>query len=249
MSFADHFSPIAANYAVARPAYPAELFQWLASVAPSRTLAWDAGTGNGQAAVALAAHFERVVATDASRDQVVQARVHPRVEFRVALAEDGPGPGAHSVSLVTVAQALHWFDRPRFYRAVRAVTVPGAVVAAWCYGLAEVSSAIDALIEDFYMHTVGPYWPAERRWIEERYETLEFPFARVAAPSFVMRHRWSGAEIVAYLRTWSAVQRYQQARQEDPLIAFAPRLLAAWGGAGAQREVRWPLYLRAGRIH
>ena len=57
MSFKDRFSGHAAEYALYRPHYPKELFQYLASLAPNRDAAWDCATGNGQAAEMLAEYF------------------------------------------------------------------------------------------------------------------------------------------------------------------------------------------------
>ena len=114
MSWKDHFSHASDDYRRWRPGYPDELFAWLAAMAPSRAVAWDCATGSGQAAGGLAAHFARVVATDASAAQVAEAEAFGRVEYRVAPAEDSGLPDA-SVDLVTVAQALHWFEFERFF--------------------------------------------------------------------------------------------------------------------------------------
>src|SRR5882672_9881793 len=161
MSFQDHFSKQAATYAKARPTYPPALFTELARLAPGRTLAWDAGTGNGQAAVALAPHFAQVAATEPSAAQLAQAVPHPRVAYHQA-AETAPLLGDASVDLVTVAQAAHWFDRPKFYAEVKRVLRPGGVVALWTYGLCVIDPAIDAVVFRFYHGPVGPYWPPER---------------------------------------------------------------------------------------
>lgn len=243
--FKDHFSANAAEYAGARPSYPPELPAWLAREAPGHALAWDCATGNGQAAVALAEHFDHVIATDASAEQLRHAFPHPRVEYRVAPAEE-PGLAPASIDLITVAQAVHWFDRPRFYAAAREALRPGGLIAAWCYGLFRLDPEIDGAIADFYEEVVGPYWPPERRLTDECYRTLDFPFAEIAHPEFRMRQLWGLEQVLDYLRTWSAVQRYRRAEGRDPVDALAPDLARLWGAA-AQREVCWPLYMRAGR--
>ena len=115
MSFKDHFSKHAADYAKFRPRYPQELFAYLGSIAPSRQLAWDCGTGNGQAAVGLASVFDRVIASDASEKRIANAQSHETVEYRVAPAENS-GIGSETIDLIMVAQALHWFDLDRFTR-------------------------------------------------------------------------------------------------------------------------------------
>ena len=113
-TFHDHFSGVANRYVDFRPHYPAELFDYVATLVPRTSLVWDCACGNGQATLDLAQRFERVIATDASREQIASAMPHPKVEFRVAPAEQSGLPD-ESVGLITVAQALHWFDLERFY--------------------------------------------------------------------------------------------------------------------------------------
>lgn len=247
MSFKDHFSGHADDYTRYRPTYPAALFAWLAQQAPAHALAWDCATGNGQAALGLVAHFDAVVATDASANQITSATAHPRVRYAVAPAEDS-GIAAHSVDLITVGQALHWFDFPAFYAEAARVLKPGGVLAAWSYGLMQVSPAVDAAVWRLYEPIVGPCWPPERRYVEEQYRTLPFPLNEIAAPAFAMEAEWTLAQLTGYLGTWSAVQRYRQERGADPLALIADELAAAWGEAEALRHVRWPLFMRVGRF-
>ena len=242
--FKDHFSSHAADYAAYRPGYPPALFDFLLTLTAGRRLAWDCATGNGQAAVDLAARFERVIATDASADQIAHAVPHPRVEYRIAAAESSGLPD-RSVDLVTVAQALHWFDFDRFYAEVRRVLAPDGAIAAWTYNLARVSPEIDAAIDRLARDVAGPYWPPERRWVDLEYRTIPFPFPEAAAPAFVHEERWDLERLLRYLRTWSAVQRYQKATGDDPLAQIRDELAAAWGDSAAARVVRWPIFLRA----
>lgn len=245
--FKDHFSGHAAGYRDARPGYPAALYQWLATLPAAHQRAWDAGCGNGQATVALAAHFDMVVGSDPSAPQIAVAEPHPRVRYVVEAAE-ATTIDAASIDLVTVAQALHWFDQPRFYAEARRVAKPGAVLAAWTYALCSVTPAVDAVVEHFYTETVGRYWPPERRDTENGYASLPFPFAAIAAPPFAMQEHWTLAQFCAYLRSWSASQRYVKAEHRDPVAALEPALMQAWGAAGQRQAVRWPLALRVGRI-
>jgi SAM-dependent methyltransferase len=244
VTFHDHFSGHAAEYALARPRYPAALFDWLAGVAAARNLAWDCGTGNGQAAVALAEHFDHVVATDPSQEQLRNTERHPRVEYRQA-AERDPLLREVSVDLVTVAQALHWFDPPAFFDEVRRVLRPAGVLAVWGYELATLSPQIDPLLEHFYRLTVGPYWPPQRALLERGYRSLEFPFAEIAAPEFSMEAQWTLGQFAAYLRTWSAVRRFIAARAADPVTPLEAALSRDYGEG--ERRVRFPLVLRVSR--
>ena len=246
--FNDHFGQVAEQYADFRPHYPAALFDWLGSQCAAHECVWDCGAGSGQAAIPLADYFSSVHATDASASQIAQAYPHPRIHYRVASAEDS-GLASNSVDLVTVAQALHWFDLDRFYAEVRRVLKPGGVIAAWSYGMIRVEGAeIDAAVQHFYRHTIGPYWPPERRHVENGYRDLEFPFHLIDPPPLSMRVHWTLDQLLGYLRSWSASARYVSVMGKDPALALSAELLPAWGGPEHRRQVEWPLSIRAGRI-
>ncbi|QKT04744.1 class I SAM-dependent methyltransferase [Ectothiorhodospiraceae bacterium 2226] len=243
--FPDHFSARAGAYAAFRPRYPDALFAFLAQTCRARTLAWDCATGNGQAAVGLAAHFPRVLATDASAAQIAQAQAHPRIAYRVARAE-ASGLADASVDLLTVAQALHWFDLPAFYAEARRVLKPHGVIAVWTYGAFRFESrALDALMQDFYANTLGPYWPPARVHVETGYRRLAFPFEEFGAPAFTLDARLTREALLGYLGTWSAVGRFKAQRGWDPVEELATQLDAVWGEA-VEHSVRWPLKLRVG---
>ncbi len=247
MSFADHFSEVAAAYAAFRPRYPDALFDFLAREAPARDAAWDVGTGSGQAAVGLAQHFTHVTATDASGDQIEHATPHPRVSYRVAPAE-ASGLNEKSVDLVTAAQAVHWFDRDRFWNEVRRVLRPGGVIAVWTYRLFEIAPDIDAVARRFYTDVVGPFWPPERRLTEQRYKTIDFPFAEFAAPNFVIEQQVTLHDVAGYLRTWSATRAYVKHHGKDPVDELMVELAPAWGTPQLSRLARWPITMRIGRV-
>ncbi len=245
MQFKDYFSTHSIDYAKYRPRYPASLFEYLSSVASQHERAWDCATGNGQAALGLAPFFQQVIGTDASLSQLENAQRHERITYRVATAEK-TDIESESVDLVTVAQALHWFDLDAFYEEVRRVLKQSGVVAVWAYNLLEIEPELDALINRFYGETVGPYWPPERRLIEEGYEALAFPFRELKPPVVLMEASWNLAELTGYLRTWSATKRLIEARGFDPVTDLTSELLPIWDAPEQAKKVRWPLNLRVG---
>lgn len=246
MRYIDQFSEQAALYAVARPTYPDKLFSFLAGIAPSRRLAWDCATGSGQAAIGLARHFDHIIATDASEAQIAQARQLSRVEYRVAPAERSGLPDC-SCDLVTVAQALHWFDLAAFYGEVRRVLAPGGILAAWCYLTPQIDRPIDKIIAHYWKDIVGPYWAPQIRFVEERYATIPFPFRPVSPPPrLVIEVSWTLRDLLAYIESWSSTQRYRRATGADPLVHVMEALARAWGPADGARLIGFPLSLRVG---
>jgi len=246
-AFRDHFSGHASAYARSRPGYPEALFDFLASLAPRREAAWDTGTGSGQAAHPLASRFRAVVATDASEAQVRKARRGKGLLYAAAAAERAPLRDA-SVDLITVSQALHWFDFAAFFAEAARVARPGAVLAAWAYGNCRVSTEVDAAYDRLYGEVLGPFWPPERVHVEQGYRTIPVPFPALPAPAFEMRARWDLPAFLAYLDSWSAAQRYRRKLGKDPFEAVLPALERAWGTPGGEREVAWPLVLIAARV-
>jgi len=246
VTFKDHFSSLAAQYAEFRPKYPGALFDLLARIAPARTRAWDCACGSGQATLDLAERFESVIGTDASSQQIAVAKPHPRVTYSVAKAESS-GIAAASLDLISVAQALHWFDRPAFYEEARRVLKPQGVIAVWTYGIPRLNDAnLDRAMQTFYWETVGPYWPPERRYVEDGYRSIDFPFTEIFAPSLSMRENWTMPQFLGYLRSWSSVGRYVDARGEDPVMGAEEQFAPYWGARA--RDVSWPLSLRLGRV-
>jgi SAM-dependent methyltransferase len=246
MNFKDHFSGHASVYAAARPTYPPDLFDWLATQCPQHRLAWDAGCGNGQASVALAAHFDQVFASDPSATQIAAASAHSNVRYAVEPAEKCSLPDL-CADLVTVAQALHWFDTERFYAEVRRVLVPGGLLVVWTYERSSATPAVDEVFLRLYQGELDAWWPPERRHVEARYSSLPFPFAAIEAPVFELRCDWTLAQYLAYLRSWSAAQRFLKATGRDAIAEVEPDLRAAWGEPGQVRAVYWPLTVIAGR--
>ena len=247
MSFKDHFSGHAADYGRFRPRYPNELFDYLGLLCVEKRLAWDCATGNGQAANGLSSRFDRVVATDASRQQINYADLHINIEYIVARAEAAPLPDA-SVDLISVAQAMHWFDLESFYAEVRRVLKPGGVLAVWSYQLATIEPVIDAIVEEYYEDIVGDYWPEERNVVMDGYKDIPFPFSQMTNPEFLMTVEWNLQQILGYLGTWSATRRYIVDNSLDPLKLISDSLATAWGDELQTRPVRWPLTLLCAKI-
>jgi SAM-dependent methyltransferase len=244
MAFKDHFSRQAADYRRYRPTYPAPLIDFVAGRCADRTVAVDCATGSGQAAVALAGRFAAVIAVDASPRQLARAEPHQRVRYLAALAERLPVRSG-SVDLVVAAQAAHWFDHERFHDECRRVLAPGGIVAVWCYEKFRVEPAIDAVVDDFYCNVIGADWPPERCYVAEGYRTLPFPWREQPVPSFEIEVDWDLPQLMGYLATWSAVQRFQDRTGRDPLAALQPGLQRLWPHP-ARKRLRWQVHLRLG---
>jgi SAM-dependent methyltransferase len=246
MTFKDHFSCLAASYASFRPRYPAALFDYLARTCRRRELAWDCACGSGQATLDLAQRFDAVLATDASAAQLAAAPAHANVRYRVAPAAQS-GLESACADIVTVAQALHWFDLEPFYAEVDRVLRTAGVLAVWTYGVLHVAGErIERLMQEFYWDTLKTYWPPERALVESGYRTLPFVFRELAPPAFEMHEDWSLRELIGYVRSWSATGRYVELNAVDPAVGLEKSLAAIWGEPDERRQISWPLNLRIG---
>jgi SAM-dependent methyltransferase len=239
------FGARADAYASFRPHYPASLFSWLAAQCASHQRALDIACGSGQASRPLRQHFKQVLASDASLKQVVAGKNYAGVQRFVAEAHAQPLPN-HSLDLIVVAQALHWFATPAFFSEVRRLLKPGGVFCAWCYSLMRIDDELDALIDDLYWNTLGGYWPAGRASVDVGYSDIDNPLTQCTPPASAIESSWTLEHLLGYLRTWSAVQRYEQENATDPVSQLLPELQQIWGDAKQPRFVRWPLHFLAG---
>ena len=244
-SFRDHFAFAAGSYASFRPSYPDALFQWLATTTRRRDRAWDCGTGSGQAAAALAGLYGDVVATDPSLLQLASA-VRVTGVCYAAMTAEASALAEGSVDLITVAQALHWFDRPHFFEEVDRVLARGGALAVWSYGLLTLGDDVDPVLRHLYEEVLGPYWPVERALVDRGYAGVTLPYDEEPSPAFTMEAAWSRGQLLGYLSTWSAVGRYRALKGSDPLLELEPILQAVWG-AEEVRHVHWPLTVRVAR--
>lgn len=245
MSFRDHFSVRAEDYARYRPKYPKEMYACLAGVAPGRRLALDCATGSGQAASGLAAHFERVIATDASPEQLARAVAHERVDYAVAYAEAAPVL-EHSVDLVVAAAAAHWFDLDRFYDDVRRILRPRGVIAVWSYYMFEAEAGVTEVMTRYADEILRDYWPERMHLNQAHYDGLPFPFQRIDAPRLLMEADWTLEQMLGFATTWSASQRYERKHGTHPLELVIADLERAWGDPTRRLRLRWPLHMRVG---
>lgn len=248
MHYTDHFGEKSAEYLQYRPTYPAELYRYLSSLATRHEVAWDCGTGNGQAAIKLADYFKKVIASDVSQSQLNSAIRKDNVEYHCWPAEQTSIPD-NSVDLVTVAQALHWFNLEEFYLEVHRVSKRKGLLAAWCYPLGTINDQVDRIVEKLYSEILGTtYWPKERRYIDEAYETIFFPFTKIETPKFMIEKKLNFSQLIGYLNTWSAVKEYKLQNEENPINLIFKALQTAWGPPTDEHVMRWPLHLLLGRV-
>lgn len=241
----DNFSKQAAVYAKYRPAYPEQLYDFIFEHVANKQAAWDCATGNGQAAKELATAFVKVYATDISQKQIENAAQQPNIFYSVQPAEQTNFPD-NSFDLITVAQALHWFKFDDFYTELKRVAKPQGVFAAWMYSLLRISGEIDALIEQHHYNTLDSYWDDERKYVDEEYRSIPFPFKKIKTPSFVIEYEWTTDELEGYLNTWSGLQKFITANQYNPVDELMIRIKPFW--EQKQMKIRFPVHWLMGRI-
>jgi SAM-dependent methyltransferase len=242
-----NFSPVAVHYARARPRYPDALFSYLASLVESRRLAWDCATGNGQATLGLAQHFERVVATDVSAEQLEHAVPHPRIEYRLAPAERS-GLDDACGDLVTVGAAAHWFDLPAFLSEVRRVLRPNGLLAVWTYHVAHIEPPFrDVLWRLYEEHLFADFAPGARL-VDHRYETLDLPNPITPAQRFEATASWTLDQIIEFILSWSGSHAFMRRTSVNPVDLIRGELERIWGPRDRVHALRWPIYLKLSRF-
>ena len=242
----DNFSSASDKYAKYRPTYPKEVYDYLNGLVAHKDTAWDCGTGNGQVARELAKSFDQVFATDLSSNQIAQAWPADNIHYSVQPAETTDFDD-QLFDLITVAQAIHWFDFEKFYAEVRRTAKPSALLAVMGYDLIAIDAPIDTIIRRFYSKEIGPYWDRERRYIDEHYRTIPFPFDEITTPQFANRQHWTIDHLAGYLRTWSAVKHFIRENEYDPVDTLMAELAPHWQAA-TLKEVCFPILLRIGTI-
>jgi SAM-dependent methyltransferase len=238
----DLFSGHAQDYAAFRPTYPKQLYDFLLGHVKNFDQAWDAGTGNGQVARDLSNRFKKVFATDISAKQIENAFYAENIFYYQS--GETTSFSESSFDLITVAQAIHWFDRGKFYAEVARVAKPEAVIAVWGYSLLSVDPEIDLLINDFYKNIIGPYWDKERKLIDEHYTTISFPFQEIITPEFSFSFQWTLPELQGYLNTWSSVQKFVKEKNNNPVEKLIDQIEPLW--KWEKMEITFPLFLKAG---
>lgn len=240
----DNFSIQSENYKKYRPTYPQELYDFLYSIVPEKQNAWDCGTGNGQVAHQLAKVFENVFATDISRQQIEKALANPKIHYSVQEAEKTTFP-ENTFDLITVAQAIHWFEFDQFYEEVNRTLKRSGILAVIGYGLIQTFKEANKLIIDLY-NILRPFWDKERKFIDENYQTIPFPFKEIEAPELQINCDWTFEHLINYLGTWSAVQHYKKKLNQDPIKLIYEDLIESWGMI-EERKVVFPVFLRIGK--
>jgi len=245
-SAADHFSSVSAAYSAFRPRYPAALVEFFAALAPRHGVAWDCGAGSGQATSDIARHFDFVVGTDLSAEQVMHAATDAHIGWAASSAEQA-AIRTRSIDAIAVAQALHWFANDSFYAEVRRVASgPDATIVAWTYATPHMEGDVGAVLNRYIFDDVGPYWPAERKLVNTEYRTISFPFERIATPPFSLENDWTLPQILGYMRSMSATARSIKANGTDPVTAVEPELRRLWPD-DAPRRIVWPVVVLAAR--
>lgn len=241
----DHFSAQSKVYAAFRPNYPQELYDFILSHVLERNMVWDCGTGNGQVAQSLSRHFHSVHATDISEKQLAEAKPSPNIIYSVAAAENTPFQNGQ-FDLITVAQALHWFDRERFFGEALRVGKPGCFMAVWGYSFINITSPVNERIRAFYDDVVGPYWDEARRHVENEYNDISFPFRPIATPAFTIQLQWSIDQLAGYFQSWSSTQQFIREKRFDPVPGLIASLKHLWHKS--IMDVSFPVFLKAGKL-
>jgi ubiquinone/menaquinone biosynthesis C-methylase UbiE len=241
--FKDHFSNNSAQYGQYRPMYPKELFKYLALISPSNAKAWDCACGTGQSALGLSKYFTQVIATDASQNQIRKAVKKSTITYQISSAENSYIPN-EEIDLVTVAQALHWFNIDSFFIEAHRVLKRNGILAVWTYNLLDINETLNLIIDELYSKILSQYWPIEREMVENGYCKINFPFSTVSTPIFRMQAKWNLVQLIGYLETWSAIKKYREENNHDAITKVFSKIKSFWGNPEEQKVITWPLTLK-----
>ena len=244
MILKDNFSDNPENYARFRPGYPKEVYSYICSHLNHFNRAWDVGTGNGQVAQELVKFFGSVDATDISEEQLKYSFKHPRIKYFVQAAESTNFESG-SFDLIICAQAVHWFQFEDFYEQVKRCLKSDGLLVILGYALVRSTNEVNEVIDHFYTEIIGEFWDKERKYLDDHYASIPFPFYELSNPEFEQHYIWSLEHFLGYLRTWSAVKHYKENKQEDPVNLIEEDLRKAFG---AKNQIRFPILFRAGKL-
>lgn len=243
----DNFSDRARFYLLYRPQYPPTLIDFIINHVSIKKLAWDCGTGNGQTAKEIAKYFAQVYATDISAQQLENASLSANIIYALEPAER-TSLQDNSVNLITVSQALHWFNFAAFYNEVKRVSAPGAVIAVWAYGLISITPAINKIIQHYHFETLKDYWDEERKHVDDNYANIPFPFKQIPHPAFHINVNWRLEELEGYLNTSSAIKKFIAQNNFNPVEELLVKIKARWKD-GVARPITFPIHLKMGFVH
>ncbi|NJB72349.1 ubiquinone/menaquinone biosynthesis C-methylase UbiE [Saonia flava] len=240
----DKFSKQSTTYKKFRPTYPTDLFNFLYSKCPNKNIAWDCGTGNGQVALILSKSFEKVLATDISEKQIQNAEQKENIFYFLERAEK-TSILSNSIDLITVAQAIHWFDLAAFNKEAKRVLKPNGVIAIWGYGLLRVNPKINEIIDSFYINEIGKYWNEERKHVDNGYSSILFDFNEIKIPEkFQIQTNWNLEQLEGYFNSWSSVQNYIEQRGINPVDELIKKISFEW--KSEIQQVNFPIFIRVG---
>jgi len=242
----DNFSNQSKLYAAFRPHYSDTLYEFIYSLLSHFNIALDVATGNGQVASVLAGKFKKVYATDISQKQLDHAIPKENITYINEAAEKSSFADK-SFDLITVAQAIHWFDFDRFFAEVQRTLKPGGIICVIGYGLIRADNSTNEIIDHFYKTIIGPYWDKERKHIDESYRNIPFPFENISSPAFYMEYEWPLDHFVKYLETWSAVQHYIRENGSNPIGCDMTQQLQENWSVAENKKIRFPLFIKTGR--
>jgi len=242
----DNFSASPEQYAKYRPDYPQSIFDFIYPLLNEKVNAWDCGTGNGQAAQELSKEFEHVEATDISEQQLSHAFQADNINYSTQAAEI-TNFADNTFDLITVAQAVHWFDVDKFNTEVKRVGKPNGIIALIGYELNNITPEIDSMIRHFYTNIIGEYWDPERKHIQNHYQQIPFPYRELEAPEIQNIKLWKFEHLIGYLNTWSAVHHFIEKNNYNPITKIEDELRQAWGNQEVRRVI-FPIIFRVGRI-
>ncbi len=182
-----------------------------------------------------------------SPKQLSQAKPHPQIRYSVQLAEETTFAD-NSFSLITVAQALHWFNFEQFWPEVQRLLKPGGIFAAWSYGFPELEPQLDVILQTQLLDLLKPYWAPQNQLAIDGYQTIVLPLQELEAPAFRLAPQWILTQVLAYFQTSSATKKAIAQEGETFWEQFATMFEQAWRNVSTPKAISMNISLRITQV-
>ncbi|KAL4426897.1 hypothetical protein ABPG74_008821 [Tetrahymena malaccensis] len=229
------------NYDKYRPKYPSKFFDLILKDLNSKESYLDVGCGTGQMLFKLNSHFKIAVGTDLSEKQVSVAteKISNNQNYmNVKVIQSDANNLISSLQknslplnydLVTVGQALHWFEVEKFLQLTQSKILnqnqnSRLAVAAYYWDGFDIDINNEQLsgkqIHEQYYNSIKNYYDFDRDNLYSNYKHYPFNkyFEQTSEDSFIEKDIFQLDDLVRYMKTSSAYNTLVEQNSKNPIF-------------------------------